>query len=286
MRHARSATRTERTGRSCLPRKPLGIIAGLAHGLRAALVGSMGVIGDLFIEIGAGKVVYRQGDAAAELFILESGQIELAAQGRNPMALGPGDFFGIDFLAAGKRREATATVKENARLLRLTQTALTEAIGENPEIAIGLIRRLLERQQVGEVSIAPPAPAPAVVAARAPGASVAPVAPARSFALRLGAGGQLLSLDSARSDFLVGRPDPASGIVPEVDLGPYDANRSLSRRHARILCRDGVYCVREDNATTNGTYVNGERIATGVETPLKPGDKIRFGTIEAELVSI
>ena len=89
-----------------------------------------------------------------------------------------------------------------------------------------------------------------------------------------------------RTDFLVGRPDAASGINPEVDLGPFDQNRSLSRRHARIVLRDGVYFVREDNSTPNGTYVNDERIATGVDVALKQGDRIRFGTIEVELVSI
>ncbi len=53
----------------------------------------------------------------------------------------------------------------------------------------------------------------------------------------------------------------------------------------RVLARDGVYCVREDG-TTNGTFVNDERIPTGVEVAVKAGDRIRFGTIEVELVSI
>ncbi len=114
----------------------------------------------------------------------------------------------------------------------------------------------------------------------------APPPIARSSALRLSATGQLLALAEGRTDFLVGRPDAASGINPEVDLGPFDQNRSLSRRHARIVLRDGVYFVREDNSTPNGTYVNDERIATGVDVALKQGDRIRFGTIEVELVSI
>ena len=98
--------------------------------------------------------------------------------------------------------------------------------------------------------------------------------------------GQLLPLAQDRGEFLVGRPDLANGIDPEVDLGPYDQNRSLSRRHARIVLRDGVYFVREDNSTPNGTYVHDERIATGVDVPLKPGDRIRFGTIEVELIAV
>jgi predicted component of type VI protein secretion system len=129
-----------------------------------------------------------------------------------------------------------------------------------------------------------PPPAPAVVAP--PPAALAPPPVARSAALRLTANGQLLALAAGRNDFLVGRPDAASGINPEIDLGPFDQNRSLSRRHARIVMRDGVYFVREDSSTPNGTYVNDARIATAVDVALKPGDRIRFGTIEVELVSI
>ncbi|MGH8122566.1 MAG: FHA domain-containing protein, partial [Rudaea sp.] len=114
----------------------------------------------------------------------------------------------------------------------------------------------------------------------------ATAAPASGYALRHILSGQPIPLDPARSEFLVGRPDPATGSQPEIDLGPYDQNRNLSRRHARILYRDGVYCVREDSGTTNGTYVNGERLQTGVEVALKPGDKLRFGSIEVEFVSL
>jgi len=278
---------------------------------------------DPFVEIGAGKAVFREGETGAEMFLIESGQVKLTGAAAD--VLGPGDFFGEDFLLDGKPRVCTATVVENARLLRLSRNGLAEVIAENPEIAMGLMRRLLERQpvrpapppavrpappaDVPPVEITKPAPpaqsppmsAPVAAPVAPPQAAPVPVppplvaspppprpapAPPRSFALRLAATGQLLALAPGRSDFLVGRPDAASGINPEVDLGPFDQNRSLSRRHARIVMRDGVYFVREDNSTPNGTYVNEERIATGLDVALKPGDRIRFGTIEVELISI
>lgn len=269
---------------------------------------------DPFVEIGAGKPVFREGETGAEMYLIETGQVQLAGPGASDV-LGPGDFFGEDFLLDGKPRAYTATVVENARLLRLSRNGLAEIIAENPEIALGLLRRLLERghgenapaavaavprAEVARPSpppqpplaaprpapVAPaPAPPPVVVPAPAPPPPPPPAVP-RSFALRLGATGQLIALAPGRSDFLVGRPDAASGINPEVDLGPFDQNRSLSRRHARIVVRDGVYFVREDNSTPNGTYVNENRIATGVDVALKPGDRIRFGTIEVELMSI
>jgi len=73
--------------------------------------------------------------------------------------------------------------------------------------------------------------------------------------------------------------------VPDIDLGSFDGNRTLSRRHARLLRDGGQYVVREDNATTNGTHVNGARLQSGVSVPIKPGDKLYFGSIEVEVVA-
>jgi pSer/pThr/pTyr-binding forkhead associated (FHA) protein len=96
----------------------------------------------------------------------------------------------------------------------------------------------------------------------------------------------VLLLDPNRGDFLVGRPDPVTGTQPEVNLGPFDVNRTLSRRHAKIVREGGLYSVREEVGTTNGTFVNGERVKTGVAVPLKARDRLRFGSIEVELISV
>lgn len=275
---------------------------------------------DSFVAAGAGKVVYSEGDAAAEMFLIESGLIELAHAGTSEL-LGPGDCFGLDFLTEGKRRLATATAAEAARLLRLTRESLAEVIAENPEIALGLMRRLLERAAPVRASAQaraaaapvvaapppvvaaptpapppppPPAPSPPAPPVAAPPPPPAPAVPAaaapapaaRQYALRHPASGELIAFARGREDFLVGRPDPATGTTPEINLGPYDSNRTLSRRHARFLVHDGVYFVREDSPTPNGTYLNDERIGTGVEMRLKPGDRLRFGTIEVELIAV
>jgi len=52
---------------------------------------------------------------------------------------------------------------------------------------------------------------------------------------------------------------------------------SVSSHHAEIFERDGVYFLK-DLGSTNGSQIN-EQPAT--ESPLKPGDKIRFGNVLA-----
>lgn len=52
------------------------------------------------------------------------------------------------------------------------------------------------------------------------------------------------------------------------------AAEGLSRRHAKIVSRDGKWTI-EDLGSTNGTFVNGKKIDSPVE--IKPGDKISCG---------
>ena len=77
-----------------------------------------------------------------------------------------------------------------------------------------------------------------------------------------------------KSDSLIGRYDSVTGQTPEVDLTHEDSARNISRRHARIVVKDGKPFVAEEIGTMNGTYLNGNRIATGVLTPIKDGDEL------------
>ena len=55
---------------------------------------------------------------------------------------------------------------------------------------------------------------------------------------------------------------------------PFD-DTAVSKWHARMHC-DGTVATIEDLASTNGTFVNGQRIET--PTPLRRGDRIGLGT--------
>lgn len=68
--------------------------------------------------------------------------------------------------------------------------------------------------------------------------------------------------------------------VPVVNIGRAEFNdivlpeESVSTQHAKLQRRDGVWFL-VDVGSTNGTFVDGERIAE--ETPLAPGTTVRFG---------
>jgi hypothetical protein len=283
----------------------------------------MGSGKDLFVEVAAGASLFKEGDAAGELYIIESGQIELFPAGASEAlaALGPGDCCGEASLLDKQPHTTSAVAKTRTRLLRIDRTALPEVVRANPDVATALLRKFAARlghlESCLEASLAasaqtvvpPPAPAAKPAAAAAPPRPAPSPAPAppppkpvvdaaptppppapkpaapTGLAMRIAANGDVVTLDPMRTQFLIGRPDPATGAKPEIDLGPFDVQRTLSRRHATLLREGSQYSVREDAATTNGTYLNGERLQTGIAMPVKAGDKLRFGSIEVELIS-
>lgn len=75
----------------------------------------------------------------------------------------------------------------------------------------------------------------------------------------------------------IGRWDADNGVFPDVDLDAHDADAKVSRRHARIIVRDGRFMI-EDLGSTNGTFVNrGRRLIPGSPQALNDGDEIIVG---------
>lgn len=75
----------------------------------------------------------------------------------------------------------------------------------------------------------------------------------------------------------IGRWDADGGIFPDVDLDADDPEAKVSRRHARIILRNGQYYI-EDLGSTNGTFINrGRRLLPGDRHPLRDGDEIIVG---------
>lgn len=82
-----------------------------------------------------------------------------------------------------------------------------------------------------------------------------------------------------KAELAIGRADPLNDEYPDIDLGPHEgAARGVSRLHARLY-RRGEAWVIEDAGSTNGTFLNGRRVASGEETLLRDKDRIRCGQL-------
>jgi hypothetical protein len=110
-------------------------------------------------------------------------------------------------------------------------------------------------------------------------------APVQGLRARLSA--KVTAVAGRLDDLLNGMPDIPhfalaldwSGSQPELLLGREDHcdvrldNATVSRRHARLLYRDGHWVV-QDLDSTNGTFVNGARVH---RSELRPGDRLHLG---------
>ncbi|MEZ5346054.1 MAG: FHA domain-containing protein [Pyrinomonadaceae bacterium] len=75
----------------------------------------------------------------------------------------------------------------------------------------------------------------------------------------------------------IGRWDADNGVFPDVDLDSHDPEAKVSRKHARIIYRNGTHML-EDLGSTNGTFVNrGRRLIPGNPQRIKEGDEIIVG---------
>ena len=101
-----------------------------------------------------------------------------------------------------------------------------------------------------------------------------------SIRLKIVTSGQEI-IRTRRSELTIGRAYKNS--IPDIDLGPYGGSKAgVSRQHSRLIYKDNQWFV-EDLASTNGTFVNGVRIAPNKLESFKDGDLIRCGQIELEL---
>lgn len=75
----------------------------------------------------------------------------------------------------------------------------------------------------------------------------------------------------------LGRIDPVANIYPEIDLSEEgNLAKSVSRRHVGIYNEHGNIVI-EDQASINGTFVNGIRLAPYLPETLNDGDLLQLG---------
>ena len=228
--------------------------------------------------VAEGYEIFGAGDAAADLYIVQEGRVALTAGDHGaPVAIvEAGGVFGEEALAGGPPRTVSARALTDSRLIRLDRASYDRLVGEAPHIAALVVRQLAHRLVAQSRAAAVAAPSGS---ASAPAAEAKRAVPQGDPVLIEVVSGTEFPL-AGLSEATVGRPDRASGFVPEVDLTKLDVDRTLSRRHARLVRRDQSWFVREEAGTRNGTFVNGTRITTGDEVALHDGDAVQFGFVK------
>jgi pSer/pThr/pTyr-binding forkhead associated (FHA) protein len=112
-----------------------------------------------------------------------------------------------------------------------------------------------------------------------PGYAPATLPGEHTIILNIDTASQPLTVEVVRQASL-GRYAPTNQVQPRIDLTPYgEAAQSVSRQHAMIR-RTEAGVVIEDQASLNGTWLNGTRLEPYRPYPLQPGDHLRLGQLQ------
>ncbi len=245
--------------------------------------------GGYALELKAGEYIFKEGDLGTEMYIIHEGKVEIlsrASDGEDQLlaVLEKGDIFGEMSVLEDLPRAASARALTPSVLLQINGSTFDQMLQANPEIAVRMMRKLSRRlretdellrglQQLQSTGIRS-----AVTPGRELPKQMAQVPAEGPERLIHAPSGMEFPL-STTSETTIGRKDPVTGIYPDVDLTPVDSQRSISRRHAKIYRRGPKFFLAEEIGTMNSTYLNGQRLDTGVPAEMRPGDELRFGVV-------
>lgn len=244
---------------------------------------------DRTLEFSAGEFIFREGDLGTEMYIVHEGRVEilqtLANEPRQLAVLEKGDFFGEMSILEELPRNATAKALSEAKVIVIDGATFDSMLRANPEISVRIMRKLSRRvRHADELLRRVLAGEDVEQAAKEVAQDKRPSADPEA--------ARLVHVDSnlifglpLEGSITIGRRDPVTGIQPDVDLTGIDPERSASRRHAKILREGDRFLLVEDIGATNGTFLNASRIRTGVPVEIGPGDTVRFGLVELNIVA-
>lgn len=233
----------------------------------------------------AGKVLFREGDAGEDMYIIQSGRVAIkkrtgTSKDATLAVLEKGDFFGEMAVLERMPRSATAEMSEAGDLIVISGDTFGDMIKSNPEIAFRMLRKysIRLREMVKQIEtlgkqVSESPSTSTSTSTSLPSVPIPPSPPSEALAYFIAkASGNVFPV--YRNEVLLGRFDSVTGTAPDIDLTNEDQARNISRRHARLVIKNGTFFVGEEIGTMNGTFVAGEKLDNNVLHPIKDGDEL------------
>jgi CRP-like cAMP-binding protein len=96
-------------------------------------------------QIKAGSVIFRQGEAADQLFVIKSGEVRIQIGNRTITELSAGDIFGEMALIDNEPRSATAVAMTDVELVPVSEKQFLFLVSQTPYFALKVMRVLARR---------------------------------------------------------------------------------------------------------------------------------------------
>jgi predicted acylesterase/phospholipase RssA/CRP-like cAMP-binding protein len=114
------------------------------------------------VEVRAGGVLFAQGDAAEDAFIVTAGQMEVEIDGVSVRTVGAGAVLGELALLTGGARSATVRARRDSHLLRVARVDFERVVGGDPS-SLRVLAATMAAQLQQAAPVASSSPRPSVI---------------------------------------------------------------------------------------------------------------------------
>ncbi|MEN8222111.1 MAG: cyclic nucleotide-binding domain-containing protein [Acidobacteriota bacterium] len=240
--------------------------------------------GKFITEYKKGDVICKETELQENFFIINKGKVQVKSSDKDLIliTLSKGDFFGEDSLLAEQLAHYTIEVIEDAKIIKIPVPSLSEMMKKSKDISMKILKKLAEknvkmvdslvmmssRQKIdlGEAGLpeSPEIDREELTAEKlSPGLKVYLVIQRSNRVVQL-----------TKNSTSIGRRDYTTGFVPDVDLTKEDEEKYISRKHSTISFTEDIFYISEEPGAVNGTFLNGNKLNTGVKYELNNGDEI------------
>lgn len=228
-----------------------------------------------------GDTVYSKGEEQEYFYIMNSGKVQLKVEEDDSIliSLGKGDFFGEESLIESQPASYTIEVVEDSDIIKIPYGSLVNMMKKNTTISLKILKKLsekhlkmLENSLSMTKTVSPTSKKKKTPTPKADGEENEAIDADVKAYLIIKRSNRIVQITKKHT--YLGRRDYTTGFIPDVDLTKEDEEKYISRKHAKISYIDGKFYVSEEPGAVNGTFLNGNKLTTGVKQDLKNEDEV------------
>jgi CRP-like cAMP-binding protein len=223
-----------------------------------------------------GDTVYRQGETQTDFYIINKGKVQLKVEPTEIilLSLGKGDFFGEESLDNERNAAYTVEAIEDTDLLKIPYPDLIEMMKKSTDISLKILKKLSEKNiKTMENLLTHQIRAQKMEDEDGlDDTQSETLSPDIKAYLVIQRSNRIVQLTKKHT--FLGRRDYTTGFIPDIDLTKEDEEKYISRKHAQISFSDKKFFVSEEAGAINGTFLNGEKLKTGVKYELNNEDEL------------
>jgi CRP-like cAMP-binding protein len=229
-----------------------------------------------------GEVVYKKDDEQNHFYIINTGKVHIKVDESDTIliSLTKGDFFGEESLNEGQSAAYTVEVVEDSDIIKIPYISLTDMMKKNTAISLKILKKLSEKNlkmlenafNMTQTVATSKKKITRQVTPSADEEETELLDPDIKAYLVIKRSNRIVQL--TKKFTYLGRKDYTTGFIPDVDLTKEDEEKYISRKHSKISYIDGQFYVSEEPGAVNGTFLNGNKLSTGVKHDLKNEDEV------------